>query len=55
MLSGVLNVFIIAWDGVVNMLKSFTIDNTNLYFFLLAGLLLTFIVSAFIRFGRSAS
>ncbi len=55
MLSGVLNVFNIAWTGVVNFLKSFTIDNTNLYIVLLVGLLLTFIVSALIRFGRSTS
>ena len=55
MLQGVLNIFNIAWTGVQNFLKSFTIDNTNLFYVLLAALLLTFLVHAFIRFGKDAS
>lgn len=55
MLQGILNVFNIAWTGVQNFLKSFTIDNTNLFYFLLVALLLTFLVHAFIKFGRDSS
>ena len=55
MLAGIMNFILSAWSGTIAFLKSFVFDQTNLFYFLLGGMLLTFIIHTFVVLGRGGS